>query len=184
MRVLARRCAAFLIDAVVIVIVLWLAAQASRDFVDVPGDCPDPVPAGDACVQWNEDAYVIDGHAIVWFALTLVVLLALVLGVTRRLMGASLGKALLDIRVVDARGEPAGFWRGAVRTAALGVDLIVLVLPIGLWLALFTPGHRRIGDFVAGTFVVRKGVAATPLPESIRGRDGKSDGFRRFSRHQ
>jgi len=156
MRVVARRCAAFVIDGVVILLVLWLAAQSSRDFVDVPGDCPDPVPAGDACFQWNEDAYVIDGHAVVWFALTLVVLLALVLGVTRWLMGASLGKALLGLRVVDARGEPAGFWRGAVRTAALGVDLIVVVLPIGLWLALFTPGHRRIGDFVAGTFVVRR----------------------------
>lgn len=165
MRVLARRCAAFVIDGAVIVLVLWLAAQSSRNFVDAPGDCPDPVPPGDACFQWNEDAYVVDGHAIVWFVLTLVVLLVLVLGVTRGLMGASLGKALLGIRVVDARGEPAGFWRGAVRTAALGVDLIVLVLPIGLWLALFTPGHRRIGDFVAGTFVVRR---ASTLPAPVR----------------
>ena len=115
LRVVARRCAAFVIDGVVILLVLWLASQASRDFVDVPGNCPDPVPAGEACVQWNDDAYVIDGHAVVWFGLTLVVLLALVLGVTRLLMGASLGKAL-GIRVVDARGEPAGFWRGAVRT--------------------------------------------------------------------
>ena len=156
MRVVARRCAAFLIDAAVIVIVFWLAAQASRDFADVPGDCPDPVPAGDACFQWSDEAYVIDGRAVVWFALTLVVLLVLVLGVTRWRLGASLGKALLGLRVVDAHGEPAGFGRGAVRTAALAVDLIVLLLPIGLWLALFTPGHRRLGDFLAGTFVVRR----------------------------
>jgi uncharacterized RDD family membrane protein YckC len=52
--------------------------------------------------------------------------------------------------------EPMRVWRGAVRTAALGLDLIVVGLPIGLWLALFTPGHRRIGDYVAGTFVVRR----------------------------
>ena len=156
MRVIVRRCAAFLIDAGVIVIVFWLSAQASRDFVDVPGDCPDPVPAGDACFQWNDDAYVVDGLAVVWFAVTLIVLLVLVLGVTRWLMGDSLGKALLGIRVVDAHGERAGFWRGAVRTAALAVDLIVLVLPIGLWLALFTPGHRRLGDFLAGTHGVRR----------------------------
>ena len=155
-RVVARRCVAFLIDAAVIVIVLWLAAQASRDFVDVPGDCPDPVPSGHACFQWYDEAYVIDGWAVVWFALTLIVLLVLVLGVTRWLLGDSLGKAMLGIRVVDAQGEPAGFWRGAVRTVALAVDLIVLVLPIGLWLVLFTPGHRRIGDFLAGTHVVRR----------------------------
>jgi uncharacterized RDD family membrane protein YckC len=159
-RVVTRRCIAFMVDAVVVVIVFWLAAQASRDFVDVPGDCPDQVPAGEACFQWRDEAYLIDGSAVVWFMLTLAVLLTLVLGVTRWRLGASLGKALLGIRVVDTRGEPAGFWRGAVRTAALTLDLIVLVLPIGLWLALLTPGHRRVGDFLAGTSVVRR--AATP----------------------
>jgi uncharacterized RDD family membrane protein YckC len=154
-RVVTRRGIAFMVDAVVVVIALWLAAQASRDFVDLPGDCPDPVPAGQACFEWNDDAYLIDGSGVVWFAVTLAVLLTLVLGVTRWRLGASVGKALMGIRVVDARGEPAGFWRGAVRTVALGVDLIALVLPIGLWLVLFTPGHRRVGDFLAGTSVVR-----------------------------
>ncbi|MGH9051185.1 MAG: RDD family protein [Acidimicrobiia bacterium] len=156
-RVVARRCVAFVIDGLVVVLVLWVSAQASGDFVDASGDCPARVPAGDACVEWNDQAYVIDGAAVWRFALTLVVLLVLVLGVTRWRMGASLGKALLGIRVVDARGHPAGIWRGAVRTAALVVDLIALLLPIGLWLALLTPGHRRVGDFLAGTFVVRKG---------------------------
>jgi uncharacterized RDD family membrane protein YckC len=155
-RVVGRRCIAFVIDSVSVVAVIWIAAQSSRDFVDVEGDCPDPVPAGHACFQWNDDAYLMDGRSFRWFVVTFVVLLVLVLGVTRWRLGASLGKALLGIRVVDAQGESAGFWRGAVRTAALGVDLITLLLPVGLWLALFTPGHRRVGDFVAGTRVVRR----------------------------
>lgn len=159
-RVVGRRCAAFAIDAIVVVAVLWIAAQASRDFVDVEGDCPDPVPADHACFEWGDSAYLIDGPSFWRFAVTLVLLLILVLGVTRRLMGSgtALGKALLGLRVVDAQGRRAGFWRGAVRTAALAVDGIALVLPVGLWLALFTPGHRRLGDFLAGTFVVRAGA--------------------------
>ena len=155
-RVVTRRCIAFAIDSLAVVAVIWIAAQASRDFVDVGGDCPDPVPARHACFQWNDDAYLIDGRSFWRFVVTFVVLLGLVLVVTRWRLGASLGKALLGIRVVDARGEPAGFWRGGVRTAALGVDLITLLLPVGLWLALFTPGHRRVGDFLAGTRVVRR----------------------------
>jgi uncharacterized RDD family membrane protein YckC len=157
-RVVARRCVAFAIDGLTVVVAIWIAAQASRDFVDIDGHCPDPVPARHACIEWNGDAYLIDRRSVWWFTGTLVVLLVLMLGVTRWRFGASLGKALLGIRVVDAHGEPAGFWRGAVRTAALGVDLIVLLLPIGLWLALFTPGHRRVGDFLARTYVVRRGA--------------------------
>ena len=63
---------------------------------------------------------MIDSWAVVWFALTLIVLLVLVLGVTRWLLGDSLGKAMLGIRVVDAQGEPAGYWRGAVSTRCVG----------------------------------------------------------------
>jgi len=35
------------------------------------------------------------------------------------------------------------------------IDGISLLVPIALWSAWFTPGHRRVGDLLAGTFVVR-----------------------------
>ncbi|HEX6310416.1 MAG TPA: RDD family protein [Acidimicrobiia bacterium] len=163
-RVVGRRCAAFAIDGITVVVVIWIAAQATRDVVDVRGACPDPVPAGRACVEWSGDAYLISGRAFVWFVVTLVALLVVVMGFVRWRFGASLGKVLLGIRVVDAHGSRPGFWRGALRTAALGVDAIAVLLPIGLWLALLTPRHRRVGDFLAGTFVVRRDAVGAPVP--------------------
>ena len=45
--------------------------------------------------------------------------------------------------------------RSVVRVVAWAVDGLVLLLPVALWSAWFTPGHRRVGDWAAGTYVVR-----------------------------
>jgi uncharacterized RDD family membrane protein YckC len=163
-QVVTRRCLAFLVDAPVVVVLVAFSAFVTPGAFDVDGDCPVPAPGGEFCVQWKEDAYRIDGRSFLLFAAVLVALLVLVLGVTKRRTGASPGKALFGIRVVDATGEHAGFWRGALRTAALVVDVFTLLLPIGLWLVLFTPGHRRIGDFLARTWVVRASAVGMPPP--------------------
>lgn len=42
-----------------------------------------------------------------------------------------------------------------VRAVAWAIDGIALIVPIALWSAWFTPGHRRVGDWVAGTYVIR-----------------------------
>jgi uncharacterized RDD family membrane protein YckC len=51
--------------------------------------------------------------------------------------------------------------RSAVRAVGWVVDAITLVVPVALWSAWFSPGHRRVGDFLAGTFVVRHGTEHT-----------------------
>lgn len=163
-KVVMRRCGAFFVDALTIVLVILFAVLVTPGSVDIEGDCPDPVPDGEACLQWNQDAYRIDGRAFLLFLVVLVVLLAAVIVGTKRFTGASAGKTLFGIRVVDATGDHAGFWRGVVRTVALAVDAFTLLLPIGLWLALFTPGHRRVGDFLAGTSVVRSNAVGRPPP--------------------
>ncbi|HEV2310940.1 MAG TPA: hypothetical protein VGU73_10465, partial [Acidimicrobiia bacterium] len=61
-----------------------------------------------------------------------------------------------------------GIVRSIARSVAWVVDGIALLVPVALWLAILTPGHRRFGDFLAGTFVVpstRRG-----LPVSLPGR--------------
>jgi len=161
-KVVTRRCLAFLVDAPIVVLIVAFVAFVTPGAFDVEGDCPVPAPGGEACVQWKDDAYRIDGRSFLVFALLLVVLLVIVLGGTKRMTGASPGKALFGIRVVDAAGDHAGFWRGVLRTAALVVDAVTLLLPIGLWLVLFTPGHRRIGDHLAGTWVVRADAVGVP----------------------
>jgi uncharacterized RDD family membrane protein YckC len=72
--------------------------------------------------------------------------------------GASPGKALLGLRVVRPDGTTPGWRRSLVRVVAWVVDGLALVLPVALWSAWFTPGHRRVGDWVAGTYVVRSRV--------------------------
>ena len=151
-----------MIDGLVVVSSFAVAALVTPGAVDVDGACPDQVPDGDACFEWNQDAYVVDGPAFVVFALVGTALLILAFVVLRRLTGTTPGRSLLDIRVVDGQGRPAGFGRSAVRTTALAVDLLTVVLPIGLWLALFTPGHRRVGDYLAGTYVVRRDAVGRP----------------------
>ena len=62
--------------------------------------------------------------------------------------------------MVRPDGSPAGPLRSLVRAVAWVVDGIALLLPIALWSAWFTPGHRRVGDWLAGTFVVRRPAAS------------------------
>jgi uncharacterized RDD family membrane protein YckC len=57
--------------------------------------------------------------------------------------------------VVRHDGTSPGLLRSIVRAAAWVVDGLALLVPIALWSAWFTPGHRRVGDWVAGTFVIR-----------------------------
>ncbi len=161
-RVVGRRCLGFGVDGVVVVALIAFSAYVTPGTFDVEGDCPEPVPGGEFCIQWKQDAYRIDALWSVLFLVVLVTLIVVVLAGTRWLLGASPGKSLLGIRVVDATGHPVALPRAFIRTVALGIDLIVLVLPIGLWLALFTPGHRRIGDFLAGTWVVRRDALGLP----------------------
>ena len=70
--------------------------------------------------------------------------------------GTTLGKALFGLRVQEAEGGRVGMLRAIARTLFLPFDLAL----IGFVLALITPRHRRIGDFVAGTEVVNLRVGA------------------------
>jgi uncharacterized RDD family membrane protein YckC len=90
-------------------------------------------------------------------------MVVLVIIVPQAIAGTSVGKALLGIRVVRRDGSPPGAVRSMVRLLFWGVDGLMLLLPVALWSALFSPGHRRIGDFFAGTFVVRHRAAGAPV---------------------
>jgi uncharacterized RDD family membrane protein YckC len=68
------------------------------------------------------------------------------------LMGATLGKRLLGLRVVARDGRRPTLGRSAIR-AALSL-LSFLLLGLGCLLALFTVSGRALHDFLAGTYVV------------------------------
>ena len=69
------------------------------------------------------------------------------------LMGATLGKRLLGLRVVGPDGAMPGLGRSAAR-AALAV-LGTAALGLGVLLALFTRRGHSLHDLVADTIVVR-----------------------------
>ena len=71
-------------------------------------------------------------------------------------VGTTLGKSLFGLRVQELEGGRVGMVRAIARTLFLPFDLAV----IGFLLALLTPRHRRVGDFVAGTEVVNLRVGA------------------------
>jgi uncharacterized RDD family membrane protein YckC len=75
--------------------------------------------------------------------------------VCEALFGITLGKAIFGLRVRRGDGKHAGVLRIIVRYVLRPVDLIV----IGPILALVTPRHQLLGDFLGGTVVSQSRVA-------------------------
>lgn len=72
------------------------------------------------------------------------------------LAAGTVGKLLLGARVRTTGGGRASLWRVLVRNLLRPVDLLL----VGEVLILLTPRRQRLGDLLAGTVVVRRGVAA------------------------
>lgn len=167
--VMGSRIGAYLLDGLVALLVLGVAGFAlfTSTIRTAPGDlvtCPsplDPAPTeivycsddGVAEVRYLTTADVDDIQAqLTLLGLGLTILNSIVL---QGLVGASVGKLLLGLRVVRADGQDAGLGRCLVRTALLVVDGFFCAL-VGLVTACNSRAHRRVGDMVAGTMVVSR----------------------------
>lgn len=69
--------------------------------------------------------------------------------------GQSLGKRLLSLRVVDARGLPIDLRQSLVRNVVRALDMMPLG-GIGVASCLLDRHRRRLGDLAAGTLVVEE----------------------------
>ena len=76
-------------------------------------------------------------------------------------VGATLGKYLFDVRVIRVDGRPLEWVDALKRHICDPIDFSVAWLP-ALILVIVTPTHQRVGDFVAGTQVVRSEEVAPP----------------------
>jgi uncharacterized RDD family membrane protein YckC len=157
-RVVTRRCVALLVDALLLALIPTVTALVVGHADLRKGDCPDPLPNGRDCIGFKHQVMLVDKSAFFLFVGLLVLLYLAVFVTVQGLTGASPGKALFGIRVVRADGTIPGWLRSLARVAAWVVDGLVLLVPIALWSAWFTPGHRRVGDWVAGTYVIRSRV--------------------------
>jgi uncharacterized RDD family membrane protein YckC len=79
------------------------------------------------------------------------------------LLGATLGKFLTGLRVVDEKGEPITWGQSAIRNAFRVVDGLVLYI-IGFITMCLTEKRQRLGDLVAGSVVVRRVVQPATKP--------------------
>jgi len=70
--------------------------------------------------------------------------------------GQTLGKRLMRIRVVRFDGSPVGPFESAVRNLLRLIDFLPGCYPIGVMTMLVDRRHRRLGDIVAGTILVRE----------------------------
>ncbi len=154
-RVVTRRCVALVVDALLLALIPVLTVVVVGNADLRKGDCPDPIPTGRDCLAYKNQVMLVDKDAFLLFLGLLVVLYLAVFVAVQGITGASPGKALLGIRVVRPDGTTPGVLRSVTRVVAWIVDGLVLLLPVALWCAWFTPGHRRVGDWVAGTYVVR-----------------------------
>jgi uncharacterized RDD family membrane protein YckC len=177
-KALWRRIFAYAVDSFVgsLIVLVVFFAFADVDTIDAR-DCPDDLPSGRACIDATSDSDSDDDDIILFDDNSLVAaagvgLLYVVLNpiVLQGTTGATLGKFLTGARVVKDDGSyPPGMGRAFIRTVLLIVDGINLILPLGLWVAMFSRGHRRIGDMAANTYVVKARYAGRPLPPYVTG---------------
>jgi uncharacterized RDD family membrane protein YckC len=81
--------------------------------------------------------------------------------------GQTLGKRLLQLRVVDEQGLRLKFSQIAVRNLLRAVDSLPLFYLVGGLACLFSPRAQRLGDLAASTVVVRSPEILKPNLEKL-----------------
>lgn len=161
-QVAGRRAIAFLVDFVLIGVVYWglFFVFAARY-----GEGGEPTSPFKASLTLGDTTYAITGgQALLFFGIFLAVGL-LYSVVLQGLTGATLGKAAAGIRTVRRDGGRPGIGRALVRQFVGIVDYFPFILPglVGFILVLTTRDNRRLGDMAAGTLVVRRAAAGSPV---------------------
>jgi uncharacterized RDD family membrane protein YckC len=175
-QVIGRRIGAYVIDTVLtsgVSLAIWRSTTLYKySAPGVSNACQELRSRGDVvvghCFQAGDTVYTWTGSGPL---LTLVVGVLIGLAnsvVLQGITGASVGKMATGLRVVNARGELCGFGRALVRWIFLFVDSFCFLL-VGLITVVVTRPHRRVGDMVAGTFVVGAADAGQPIGQPVGG---------------
>ncbi len=174
-----RRFGAFLID-----LPITIGASIATFFAYGPTELPADTDGcarltGDSgarfCMSWGDSQYLLEGGRAGWFLLAIGGIWLAYHGVIQALVG-TLGKRLVGITVVGPDGQRAPLWRTLVRSLplAIGASLVGLgflaAAAIGFVMILVHPRHRRFGDVMARTYVVRRrhvGQLALPTVDRV-----------------
>jgi len=177
--VIGRRVLAVVIDALLIWIVVGAIASADFEYhttdslksAGITGEqyCNTLNDRGDFCIDLTD----VEGVDAVYFSdgwsgatqLSFWLVPVLLLVVLQGLTGWTPGKLITGIRTVREDGRTPGLVKALVRWLLWIVDGFPWVIPglVGFITGLTTPGHRRVGDMAAKTFVVRRAAAGAPI---------------------
>jgi uncharacterized RDD family membrane protein YckC len=90
-----------------------------------------------------------------------------------RWSGQSPGKRAMRLRVIKDGGYPIDFRAAMLRNLMRYVDWLPAFYAVGFASVFFSRDYKRLGDFVAGTLVVRERPTVTPqrlvIPEVLQG---------------
>lgn len=127
---MGSRCAAIIIDGLIFLPVVYLAAALFGS--DVAGG---------------------DGKS---FYFTLLLSFAYYIYFEGIAGGATIGKLVIGIKVVKLDGTPCDLRAAVLRTVARLIDGLPFLYLLGALMIWLSPGNQRIGDMLAGTMVIRK----------------------------
>ena len=172
--VFGRRCSAYIIDFVIllVVVVIAISSLATFDEVDEPAMAAqicehyEDLNNGDVCLDLETAVFVFEANKFNSLGILILAIAVLNSVIISTITGGSVGKLAVGLRVVDkSTFERAGFLKHLLRWILLIVDSFpwIVVIPLtGLILGLASRGHRRVGDFAAGTLVVKKSHVGRP----------------------
>lgn len=164
--VMGRRIGAFFIDAAITIVAFTLiffplaTKRTEAETLDLPGCHLDVDSNQISCdnrqvLQIGDSVYEAGGATFLLDVAFVFVCFGIVAGIT----GATIGKALVGIRVVREDGSIVGIPKSLLRWLCFFVDIFF----VGIILASTTRGHRRLGDMAAHSYVVTKDAVGRPV---------------------
>lgn len=172
-QVVGKRYGAWLIDGVIYfvlntVIVRLLGTSAMR--IDEVTDLGSATPEMfcDAYNRFNDGFCIASSNSATVIrnsqtGLLVFAALFVVFCVVQGVLGGSLGKRAVGLRIVKRDGSIAGIGASFIRTFAWIIDALPCIPLVGMITMATSKGHRRVGDMAAGTFVVAANRVGQPI---------------------
>src|SRR5215469_5227129 len=133
---------AYLIDGILLNAVFWIVAVIAGVKL-IPAD---PASADPFDILRETDKFQVAALVVTWLYFA-------VMESSQR--GATVGKMVCGLRVVDRQGQRISFGRASGRFFAKFISAAILL--IGYLMAAFTERKRALHDIIAGTLVVKVG---------------------------
>ena len=100
--------------------------------------------------NWVNGWFIFDPLCLIFL-----IIMAFYMILLEGLLGATVGKWIVGLRVIGTDGHRPGLWKSAVRNALRVVDSLPTLNILGVILILRSAERARFGDRVAGTRVIQ-----------------------------